>query len=285
MSSHDSAPVQRYYDNNTKLLLALGQGHEGTILRAVWGPGIRTRDDALAYVDELVGARVQQLQQANPSASHLLDLGCGVAATLCRIAKQTGIRGTGVTISARQHEIAKRRIEAAGMGDRVDCRQGDFCRLPSDIPQADLAYAIEAFVHAADARAFFAESARLIRPGGLLIVCDDFLADSAIVERPRVRYWIDRFRRGWVIGSLLDPQQLTSIANASGFVHDETVDLTSWLEIGRPRDWVIALLMRSLGWLPLRGSYWSMLHGGHALQVAINRGYIRYLFTVWRRAA
>lgn len=61
-------------------------------------------------------------------------------------------------------------------------------------------------------------------------------------------------------------------------------DLTPFLELGRPRDWAIALLMRLGGWLPIRGSYWSMLYGGHALQVALKRGYLRYLFTVWRRA-
>jgi hypothetical protein len=144
---------------------------------------------------------------------------------------------------------------------------------------------VESFVHASSARAFFDQCARLLRSQGTLIVCDDFVADASLMQKPSARRWLDRFRKGWVVGSLIDPKELSRIASDAGFVHQETVDLTDFLEIGRPRDWAIAALMRTLGWLPVKGSYWSMLHGGHALQVAIRRGYVRYLFTVWRKAA
>ena len=43
MTATNATPAQRYYDDNTGLLLKLGQGREGTIHRAVWGPGVDTR--------------------------------------------------------------------------------------------------------------------------------------------------------------------------------------------------------------------------------------------------
>src|SRR5690606_5167148 len=133
------------------------------------------------------------------------------------------------------------------------------------------------------ARAFFEHCARLIRPGGVLLLCDDFLTNREWRDNVPARTWIDRFQRGWVIGSLLDPGELATLAHEFGFTREESIDLTPYLELGRPRDWGIALLMRTLGWLPIERSYWSMLYGGHALQVALQRGYLSYLFTAWRR--
>lgn len=283
MTLFDSTRVQRYYDGNTRLMLALGQGSAGTIHRAVWGAGVKNRDQALAYVDNLVRGRVAGMRQSASAPLHVVDLGCGVCASLCQLAGQVDIVGTGISISQRQVAMARERIEAAGLAKRVSCVQGDFCDLPSTIATADVAYAIESFVHAPSARAFFEQCSRLVRPGGSLILCDDFLTDQCWRSNAKAQRWLDRFRRGWVIGSLLDPLELTGLAREFGFTPAESIDLTPFLELGRPRDWGIALLMRSFGWLPIRGSYWSMLYGGHALQVALGRGYLSYLFTSWRR--
>jgi SAM-dependent methyltransferase len=285
MGSFKSAQVSRYYDDNTRLLLRLGQGAEGTIHRAVWGPGVTTRARALSYVDELITDKVRDVEAAQGTHAHVIDLGCGVGATLCRIARAMKTRGTGITISKRQVEIAQHRIEKAGLADRVRCIEGDFCDLPEDVRSGDVAYAIESFAHAGDARAFFAQCARALKPQGLLIVCDDFLSDATLRDQSKAKRWLDRFRKGWVIGSLVDLNELTALTTEHGFVQEQIVDLTSYLELGRPRDWGIALLMTCFGWLPVKGSYWSMLYGGHALQAAIKKGYLRYLFTVWRKSS
>lgn len=276
-------PAQRYYDDNTRLLLKLGQGREGTIHRAVWGPGVRTRAEAMVYVDELVAERAARLSVERETPLDVVDLGCGVGATLCRIALRTQVRGTGVSISERQVAMANERVASLGLADRVRVVHGDFCKLPPGLPSAGLAYAIEAFVHAPSARAFFEESAALVEPDGVLVVCDDFLADAEVAREPAARTWIERFRRGWVVGSLLDPRELDNVAREHGFEHEETIDLSPFQEMNRPRDFAIGVLMRSFGWLPIKDSYWSMLYGGHALQVAHKRGFLRYLFSVWRR--
>jgi SAM-dependent methyltransferase len=92
--------------------------------------------------------------------------------------------GEGLTISPRQAARAAELIEAAGAGDRVRCREGNFLALPADLAgTADLTFSIEAFVHSPDADGYFREAARSLRPGGRLVVCDDFLA--APDRRPR----------------------------------------------------------------------------------------------------
>ncbi|HEU5075077.1 MAG TPA: methyltransferase domain-containing protein [Polyangiaceae bacterium] len=285
MTSSDRAPAQRYYDDNTRLLLTLGQGREGTIHRAVWGPGVTTRAQAMVYVDELVAEHAARMQAQRQAPLHVVDLGCGVGATLCRIAARTNICGTGVSISERQVAMAGERIAAVGLADRVRSVHGDFCHLPPGLAPAGLAYAIEAFVHARSARAFFEQCAALVERDGALILCDDFIADPRVASDPAAQRWLERFRRGWVVGSLLDFSQLETVAREHGFENEETIDLSRFQEMNRPRDYAIGALMRSFGWLPIADSYWSMLYGGHALQVAHKRGFLRYLFSVWRKVA
>ena len=282
MASH-SRKVEQYYDENTKLLVNLGHSFEGTIHRAVWGPGTQSRKDALLYVENLIAERVQGWTAEPPRQAHVVDLGCGVGATLCRLASRLGVRGTGITISSSQVSLAQSRLVAAGVDESVKCILGDFCDLPDCIPRADVAYAIESFVLGSDPRAFFSSCSQLVRPGGLLIICDDFLRSAALLTDPKASVWLNRFRQGWVLGSLVDSRQLGALAAEQGFTHIESIDLSSYLELGRPRDRLIGVLMRAFGWLPIRGSYWSMLYGGHALQVALRRDYLKYLFTVWRR--
>lgn len=281
----DGDSVSQFYDDNTGLFLSLGQGTEGSIHRAVWGPGVSTRPEAMAYVDGLVLERLQRLAAGRGEARpRVADLGCGVCASLCRMARQRPISGIGVTISDAQRELSQRRIEAAGLSSSVECIKGDFCALPPELPPVDLAFSIEAFVHAPSGEDYFRECARLVRPGGYLIVCDDFVSDARFrAERPAAR-WIDRFRRGWVAPNAETEEEARALASAAGFTHVETLDLTPHLEIRRPRDYAAGALMRCLGWLPVKNNYWSMLYGGHALQVSLKRGWVKHLFVVWQRA-
>jgi cyclopropane fatty-acyl-phospholipid synthase-like methyltransferase len=274
--------VRRYYDDNTRLFLSLGQGSEGTIHRAVWGPGVENRRQAMRYVDSLMLERLRGIDVVPGSRPRVADLGCGVCASLCFIAAQLPIAGVGITISPAQAELGTRRIAAQGLSDQVRCIQGDFCNLPAGLEPVDLAFGIESFIHAADGAAFFEQASRLVRPGGYLMVCDDLLAPGAR-ENPRARPWAQRFRDGWKGFNVVAEAEAHALAKQAGFEPVETIDLTPYLEMQRPRDYAIGALMRCFGWLPLRGSYWSMLRGGHAAQLSLKRGWIQHLLLVWQR--
>lgn len=281
---HFAEQVRRYYDENTRLFLSLGQGTEGTIHRAIWGPGVTDRVTAMAYVDTLVMEHLRSVEGAAGRPLRVADLGCGVCASLCRIAKHMPIEGLGITISPKQVEFAERRIETEGFAGKIRCVLGDFCDLPHGLPPVDLAFGIESFVHAPDPRAFFENCARLVRPGGYLIVCDDLLGGAQYRNDPRARGWLERFRKGWLAGNLLAEDEATRLAEAAGFRHVETRDLTAHIEMSRPRDYLIGALMRSFGWLPIHGHYWGMLYGGHAGQICLKRGWVKHLFVVWQRS-
>ena len=210
----------------------------------------------------------------------MIDLGCGIGSSLCVLAERLVIRGTAVTLSPVQAQLAQRRIAEAGRSDRIQCIEADYCDLPSECDTADLAYAIESFVHGPDPVRFLNQCARIIRPGGLLIICDDFRRSAT---DPTAARMVERFYRGWHINSLLQPSELRKLAAAAGFDHHSTVDLTEYLELGRPRDKAIALLVGLFGWIPAVSNRFDHLLGGSALQTCLSHRWIGYELAVFRR--
>jgi SAM-dependent methyltransferase len=280
-SAFTSAEVRRYYDRNTHSFLEYGHGAAtGSIHRAVWAPGVSTRDEAFRYVEDQIAA-VADERLPGSLLTHVVDLGCGVGASLCYLASRLPVAAaTGVTLSAVQAALARERVERAGLADRVACIEADFTAVPGANGQADLAFAIESFVHGSHPRAFLDEAARLVRPGGILIVCDDFLGREV---PPGARQVLDEFRRGWHVNTLIDGEALRTLAAAAGFDHLGTRDLTPWLELGRPRDRAFRAIAPLLRLLPRLSSRLANVRGGAALQTALARRWIHYELAVFER--
>jgi cyclopropane fatty-acyl-phospholipid synthase-like methyltransferase len=284
----DHASIQRYYNRHTSGFIALGTGGStGVIHRAVWAPGVTTPAEAFHYVDDriadAIAARPPSVASAAGHAAmprlHVVDLGCGVGATLCHVARRLDARATGVTLSPLQARLATRRIEAEGLADRVTCLEASFDALPPSVPPADAAYAIESFAHAPDPAGFFAEAARIVRPGGLLLICDDVRRPGGGAGAQRT---VERFTRGWHLNTLLTSGAVVTLAEAAGFEHGSTVNLTPHLVRRRLRDRV---LDTTLGWLPLGATPLGPVLGGAALQTCLARGWTAYeLLTFQRRA-
>ena len=279
----DTAEIGRYYDRHTPAFIRFGQGgRAGVIHRAVWGPGTTTREQAFHYVDDQIAGMVRSLVSASETsdAPHVVDLGCGVGASLCYLAERLPIRGTGITLSPVQARLAAQRVCEAGLSGRVECIEADYCDLPKHVGRADLAYAVESFVHGPAPVRFFAECRRLVRPGGLLVICDDVRRSLAGAAAARA---IDRFCRGWRINALLHQDELRTLARAAGFEHQSTVDLTSALEIHRARDRALGVLAAACDWLRIGTGRFDYLLGGAALQVCLARGWIGYDLSAFRR--
>jgi cyclopropane fatty-acyl-phospholipid synthase-like methyltransferase len=273
----DSADIKRYYDRHTASFVRFGQGR-ASIHRAVWGPESQTQEQAFHYVDDQIAALLRR--GATPlSAAHVIDLGCGVGASLCYLAERLPIRGTGVTLSHAQAEMARQFIETAGLSDRVECLEGDYTDLPSTIEKADLAYAIESFVHGPSPERFFEQSHRVLKPGGLLVICDDVRTGESSAASERT---IGEFTRGWHINTLLTRDAMTAMGRTAGFNHESSTDLTPMLDLGRPRDRAIAVSVALLKWLPYAGDRYDYVIGGDALQTCLTRGWIRYELNVFR---
>jgi cyclopropane fatty-acyl-phospholipid synthase-like methyltransferase len=266
--------VRRYYDHTVTAFERLGQGG-ASIHRAVWGPGVASREAACHYVDELILAALP----AGIDRPTVVDLGCGLGASLIYLARRAAVTGEGITISPAQVARAAELIAEAGLGHRVRCREGNFLAVPDDlVDRADVTFSIEAFLHSPDADGYLHEAIRTLRPGGRLVICDDFLTTADPPADARSARWLGDFRTGWRVGSLLTVDQIRRLAAGHGLTLVRDLDLTSWLELRRPRDRWISVLV-TLG-RPVRptGDYWQSLVGGDALQRALQHGLLSYRF-------
>lgn len=276
-----SERVQRFYNENTDLFLTLGHSSEGSIHRAIWAYGVSSRDEALHYIDDQICKLL--LDQNYSSPPHIVDLGCGVASSLCYIESQISVSGLGITLSEKQCKLANRRIKNQGYSGKLECIQSDFCKLPKGLQQADLAFAIESFVHAQSAGAFFHQASTLVKPGGHLVICDDFLADETLLQDSTASHWLERFREGWLVSSLLSHEQVNKYASQAGFKKIESQNLSPYLKLNRPRDYLISLLVRALNKISLKSPYLQMLYGGDALQKCLSKQWINHELKVWQK--
>ena len=94
-----------------------------------------------------------------------LDVGCG-AGLLCEPLARLGAEVTGV--DAAPENIAAAKAHAAGSALDIAYLSGELAKL--DIGRFDLITAMEVIEHVADKRAFAAELAGRLAPGGLLVV-------------------------------------------------------------------------------------------------------------------
>lgn len=282
MSNHTlSEKIQSFYNQNTELFLKLGHSSEGSIHRAIWAYGVHDRHGALHYIDDQICKLLLNLH--SHSIPHIVDFGCGVASSLCYIKSQISVTGLGITISEEQCKLANHRINKHEYSEKLKCIQSDFCKLPKNLQKADLIFSIESFVHAQSAAAFFHQASSLIKPGGYLIICDDFLADESLLEDKTAELWLKRFQEGWLVNSLLSHQQINKYASQAGFKEMECQNLTPYLELKRPRDYLISLLTKLLGKQSLKHPYLQMLHGGNALQKCLSKQWINHELIVWQK--
>lgn len=269
--------IARYYDANTEHFLRFGgAGDTAAIHRAVWAPGVKSRDDAFLYLNRLIARVISSLNDEDVDTLRVLDLGCGVGGTATWLAQALGVRVTGITISGPQRAVAELRATRLGVAHLTDFITADFNSLP-DLVQAQAACAIESFVHASDAEQFFAMAARQIDPGGKLIICDDFLnTPLSLGAKP----WVTRFTRGWHLNNLLSAEEVKELAAKAGFHLVEEHDLSAYLRGFHP---FYLWFITTLTLIPLRWPYWQNLSGGTALQVCVRRGWTKYQALVWQR--
>ncbi len=181
----------------------------------------------------------------------VLDAGCGLGGSACWLARRRGAEVVGITLLpsqvARARQVARRR----GLEDRVRFECADFARTPFPAASFDVAWALESVCHAPDKAAFYREMARVLRPGGRLVM-GEYIRVSR--ERgPREQRLLRQWFEGWAIADLDTRDEHVAAATAAGLedviVRDVTAQVRPSLARLRRRAcaaWPIDLVLHRL---------------------------------------
>lgn len=176
--------------------------------------------DREAMLEQMNAEVLARLRLKGIAEPQLLDLGCGLGATLRSFVRRLpSATLLGITRVPWQVEQARALNEAAGCGDRIDVTEGDY-EDDSLLPPSsfDGVYALESSCHAhgADKSTLLAQAHRLLRPGGRLVVADGFLS-SRHFPSGRQRRIYRKLCECWVIEELAQLDQFTARLEQLGF--------------------------------------------------------------------
>jgi 27-O-demethylrifamycin SV methyltransferase len=203
---------------------------------AAWGPlfgddlhyGLfETGTEALAEATQALTERMAAAAKIAPGVE-VLDVGCGTGAPACALAGDHGARVTGITTSAVGVEAATQRATAAGVSDlaRFEIRDGTDNGFPD--ASFDRVWVLESS-HLMPARGrLISECARVLRPGGMLALCDIVLRRPLpFAEVRRLRGELTLLRQVFGDARMEPLERYAELAQEHGLVVHEEVDLTA----------------------------------------------------------
>jgi ubiquinone/menaquinone biosynthesis C-methylase UbiE len=136
----------------------------------------RLAPDDLAPVDEFhTGGRQATIAFAERAdfapGMHLLDIGCGIGGP-SRFFAERGCRVTGIDLTEDYVRTAAALARRVGLADRVAYRHASALALPFANGTFDGAYTMHVGMNIADKPALFAETRRVLKPGGAFAIYD-----------------------------------------------------------------------------------------------------------------
>jgi arsenite methyltransferase len=127
--------------------------------------------------------------------TYVLEVGCGVGATACYLAKEYGCRVVGVDLRESMIARSNERAQKEGVEDRVEFRVADAQDLPFDdaLFGAVIGESVATFIE--DKQRVVAEYARVVKPGGYVGMNEEIW-----VKTPPARV-VEYAKRTWDIKS------------------------------------------------------------------------------------
>ena len=123
---------------------------------------------------------------------HVLEIGSGWGGFAIYAARNYGCRVTTTTISKRQHEVARRRVEEAGVSDRVQVLFEDYRELRGEYDKLVSIEMIEAVGHRYLGE-FFRVCSERLRPDGVMFLQAITVNEQDLAEHYRSVDFIKRY--------------------------------------------------------------------------------------------
>ncbi len=154
---------------------------------------------------------------------HVLEIGCGWGGFALQAATEFGCRVTGLTLSPSQAGLARERVEAAGLSDRVEIREQDYRLTEGRFTKIASIEMFEA-IGLAEYDNYFSAIDRLLTRGGL-----------ACIQTIGVPDWrFERYRRrpDWIQQTIFPGSLLPSLESIARAVAGTQLQINGVEEIG-----------------------------------------------------
>lgn len=114
----------------------------------------------------------------------VLDVGCGIGGSARHLAAEYGCKVVGIDLTREYVEAARKLAELSGMDQQVEFHHGSALSLPFHDNTFDGAWTEHVQMNIADKKAFYAEIARVVKPGGRFAFHDIFAGPQTPVHFP-----------------------------------------------------------------------------------------------------
>jgi len=169
---------------------------------------------------ELIGAPLQ----AKPTTDlRLVDFGSGYGGAARRLCSSPGVRVDAINISAVENARHRHLNEEAGLSERITVHDASFEAVPLSDGCADVIWSQDAILHSGDRRAVMKEAARLLKPGGVMVMTDPMAADG--VNADSLTAILDRIH----LADLGSPERYRGWGNEAGLTRTDWNDRTTML--------------------------------------------------------
>lgn len=150
--------------------------------------------DASATLEEAAVAKLDRVcrKLGLSPGMHLLEIGTGWGGLAIHAASRYGCRVTTTTISGEQYELARQRIEALGLSDRVEVLNMDYRDLEGQYDRIVSIEMIEAVGHQYMDQ-YFTRCNSLLKPDGMMLIQAITMTDQHYEEALREVDFIKRY--------------------------------------------------------------------------------------------
>lgn len=155
----------------------------------------------------------------------VVDIGCGAGGITLSLVRDHGAgQVIGLDVEAPVCAQARRRVEAAGLADRIEIRQVSPGPMPLPDASLDIVFSKDAIVHIHDKEALAKDAFRVLKPGGLFVASDWLIAHDGPPSPEMAAYIASE---GLDFG-MASPERYARALAAAGFVDVALRNRNAW---------------------------------------------------------